>query len=249
MKKLAAKARNLERHMPFAWRTSRVRGDRNENCARDSRRPHPAPGIHRRCRIPNASWSTAPDRPRRRAATALSRRARSAPCPKHRAWPCLSRRWRTPAAHYPILRQIAMRHVIELFGERRILRTIGREQSVPLGARRRTASADAVAKMPDDTIGHVKLRIVILAVKGLRRPRLLRPEWLAVRVLAVLLVRRAVTDVTAHDDERRSITRIGCVSIGALERLQIICLVAALHVPVIREETRGDIIRGGEMRV
>ncbi len=68
-------------------------------------------------------------------------------------------------------------------------------------------------------------------------------------LLAVLLVRAAVADVRAHDDERRTLGLCLCAFDGLVQRIQILHVADELHVPAVPFETEPRVVAEGEIGV
>ena len=97
----------------------------------------------------------------------------------------------------------AMLHRIELGTLLGVAGLEGGQSLLPGGAKLRTALADAVLEILVDAGGDQELRVLGPAIRLLGELDLFGAERLAVRLVAVLLVRRAVTDVALDDDQRR----------------------------------------------
>jgi hypothetical protein len=76
----------------------------------------------------------------------------------------------------------------------------------------------------------------------LGQPDLVLAERFTVRRARVLLVRRAVRDVTVDDDQRRAIGGVREGRERALEHLQIVGIADARDVPAVADESRGHVV-------
>src|SRR6185312_3889435 len=74
-------------------------------------------------------------------------------------------------------------------------------------------------------------------------------EWRSVCGRGVLLVRTAVADVRAHDDERRTLGLCLCAFDGLVQRIQILHVADELHVPAVPFETEPRVVAEREIGV
>jgi hypothetical protein len=84
----------------------------------------------------------------------------------------------------------------------------------------------ASAEVRERIVRDVEVLVRVPAVRLLRQPDLVRPEWCAVGLLAVLLVRAAVADMRADGDQARAAIRKGGVDRG-LDRLDVVAASSA----------------------
>src|SRR5262245_10481956 len=149
----------------------------------------------------------------------------------------------------PPVRQLTAQHAISLVRELRILASILLKLSPPGSMERQAARPDALLEMLTHLIWDEELRFWRPAVGTLRQPDLFLAQRFAVRRTRVLLVRRAVGDVTVDDDQGRSIARALERPERALEHLEIIGVADARDVPPEPDDARGHIIAVRQRRV
>src|SRR5689334_19125891 len=92
--------------------------------------------------------------------------------------------------------------MLELARKLGLLIAIARREILPASEKFRAARANAFRETLHDAIRNIKFAIGRPAVSALRCGNFTFTKRLAMRFLCVLLVRRAVGDVAAHDDER-----------------------------------------------
>ncbi len=134
----------------------------------------------------------------------------------------------------------------ELPAERRLGGSEARAALVP-GARGRSAARGGGGEGDACRVRNQEGRFGRPAERRLGEPGLLGAERGAVRLGAVLLVRAAVADVGAHDDEGRAPAfRLGGRH-GCAERREIVAVDDLDHVPAIGREAAIDLLGEGEV--
>src|SRR5579864_5594141 len=83
-------------------------------------------------------------------------------------------------------------------------RSVALEEITPFGMLGGAARADTVGEMPVHAVGHEELCIFGPAVKSLGGPDFLLAQRVAMRLLRILLVRRAVAYVAFNHDQARA---------------------------------------------
>ena len=101
-----------------------------------------------------------------------------------------------------------------------------------------TTRADTFLEMSVDAVGNEEFRVFGPAVIFLRQLDFRFAEWLAMRFVGILLVRRAVADVAVHDDQHRLVAVGEEFFVGARKLQQIVRVGHARHVPAIADESR-----------
>ena len=96
-----------------------------------------------------------------------------------------------------------------------------------------SAFADALAEIFHHAVGNQKLRVLRPAVIFLHQPHFFFAQGLAVRFVGILLVRRSVSDVAVHDDERGTIIGLQEIVVGLRQRVEIIRICDVNYVPAI----------------
>jgi hypothetical protein len=105
----------------------------------------------------------------------------------------------------PAAGQRASLHVIDLFGEVRVLPAVGGKLGLPCAMRQPAALAEVRAEVRLHALRDRELRVRIEAVELLGQAHLVDAERLAVGLPGILLVRCAVADVALHDHQRRAV--------------------------------------------
>src|SRR5208282_5456266 len=103
--------------------------------------------------------------------------------------------------------------------------------------------------MSIDSVRHEKLRIFGPAVTALGEADFLLAQRFSMGFGRVLLVWRAVTDVTVQDDERRLAFGLAENLERPLDSVHVIGITDAQHVPTVSEETGRHILGEGEARI
>src|SRR5262249_37075544 len=112
-----------------------------------------------------------------------------------------------------------------------------------------SARANAGLEMTVDPVGHEELRVLRPAVAALRYTNLFVAQGLAVRLRSVLLVRRPITDMTVQNDKSRTAFRVPGDFERALDSVNVIGIAYAQHIPAIGEESRGYVLREGNVGI
>src|SRR5207237_3112277 len=156
---------------------------------------------------------------------------------------CLARRvpsrdplgigWKDGKVAIPTGRQFAPLHQLDLVSELGIFRSISGEEFGPLPPRISPARSYSGSKMLVDAVGHKELRVLGPAVAALGEPDLLISEWLAVCRGRVLLVRRAVADVTIQNNEGVSFLGLSVYLKVVLVSLYVVGVPDTQHGPAI----------------
>ena len=93
-----------------------------------------------------------------------------------------------------------------------------------------------------DAVGHKELRVLGPAVAALGEPDLLISEWLAVCRGRVLLVRRAVADVTIQHNEGGPFLGLSEDLNGVLDALYVVGVADTQHVPAVSQKSCLDVL-------
>ena len=115
----------------------------------------------------------------------------------------------------------------------------------PLFAQFVATFADALAEMFPHTVRHQKLSIFRPAVVAFGEADFIFAQRLAMSRARVLLVRRAVRDVSVNDDQSRAVVSLQEATICSREDLEIVRVAHSSHIPAVSDETRGDILTEG----
>ena len=148
----------------------------------------------------------------------------------------------------PRRRQIGSDAAFEFRRELRVRRAVSLEALPPLRGER-LAAGDLPAHVAPDGVRHEERRLGRPAVHGLGEPDLLLAQRRAVRGGRVLLVRGAVADVRANDDQGRAILHAPRPFKRCIERLQVVRVPDGLHVPPQRLESSAYVLGKGEIDV
>ena len=155
------------------------------------------------------------------------------------ATPCGWRPCRRPGRNVGRLCVPAVRQARRVHDQVELGRGVGvarrgtRPAAAPTPPRPAAPRSAASSKWLARLVGHVEGLVGGPAVGLLGEPHLVLAERRAVRLVGVLLVRRAVADVRAHDDERGPVVHALRLLGGALERLDREVLAHVLHVPAV----------------
>src|SRR5208282_245639 len=103
--------------------------------------------------------------------------------------------------------------------------------------------------MSIDSVRHEKLRIFGPAVTALGEADFLLAQRFSMGFGRVLLVWRAVTDVTVQDDERRPAFGLAENLERSFDAIHVIGITDAQHVPTISEETGRYVLGKGDVGV
>jgi hypothetical protein len=95
-------------------------------------------------------------------------------------------------------------------------------------------------------IGHEKLGLFGPAIIAFRCPDLFFTQWFAMRRAGVLFCRRAVGDVTVHDDERGTVVGFFERRKRARQHFLVVGITDPQDVPAIAEIARGDVFSEGQ---
>src|SRR5439155_26204069 len=117
--------------------------------------------------------------------------------------------------------------------------------SDPLLAQFVPALADALAEMFAHTVRRQNLLIFRPAVLAFGEADFSFAQRLAMSRARVLLVRRAVRDVSVNDDQSQAVVSLQEATICSREHLEIVRVAHSSHIPAISDETRGDILTKG----
>src|SRR5687767_4436022 len=123
-------------------------------------------------------------------------------------------------------------------------RRIGVRSTLPRGFEPGAAVARR-AKDPERIPGYMERRILGPAQRTFGRTHLVGAERLAVRLKRVLLLRAAVADMSAGDDQRRAILDGARRGQRAVDGRHILA-VDTLHMPAARLEASADIFEEGQ---
>src|SRR5260221_3702079 len=94
-----------------------------------------------------------------------------------------------------------------------------------------------------------ELRVFRPSVIPLREFDFLFPQGLAMRRAGVLLVRRAVGDMTLDDNEGRAIWRLLKDLQGALSQLEVVGVLYPRYLPAVAKKASRDVIAKGQVSV
>jgi len=100
-----------------------------------------------------------------------------------------------------------------------------------------------------DPVGDQELRILRPAVAALGEADFLFTERLSVGRRRVVLVWRAVADVTVEDDERGTPLRLPEDAERVFDAVEVIGVAHAQDIPAVSHESGGDVLREGEARL
>src|SRR5438067_1407402 len=96
---------------------------------------------------------------------------------------------------------------------------------------------------------HEELRVFRPAVIPLREFDFLFPQRLAMRRAGILLVRRAVGDMTLDDNEGRAIRRLLEDLQGALSQLKVVGVLYPRYLPAVAKKAGRDVIAKGQVGI
>ena len=99
-----------------------------------------------------------------------------------------------------------------------------------------------------DAVRHEKLRVLGPTVAALGEADLFVSEWLAMGRGCVLLVRRAVADVTVQNDEGGAVLGLAENVEGVLDALDVVGVADAQDVPSVSQESGLNVLGKGDAR-
>ena len=220
----------------------RTRGRRNGSCARRG----PRARSRRLRRRSAASWSRVRGRPPRRGATARSCATAFSACPEESRLAIPFGSAGNPGCRRPTRRGA---HAAASARSRRRAPGAPSRYSTNCASQAprasRAARADSVGEVLVDAVGHEELRVLGPPEEPLRRLHALGAERLAVRLWRVL-DESSVADVAVHDDQRRPFV-LGLEVVECAPDLgEVVRVRDRRHVPAIRGEPVGDVLRERE---
>src|SRR5262245_33773237 len=96
-----------------------------------------------------------------------------------------------------------------------------------------------------DSLRHVELLVFRPAIVSFGKPDLFFAEGFAVGAARVLLVRRAISDMAVHDNQRRAILRALKVPESTGQHVEIVCITHSRDVPAVTDKTSSHIFGEG----
>ncbi len=149
----------------------------------------------------------------------------------------------------PVRRQLALLHPRYLVGQIGKASPVGFKPRAPGVVQAFAAPADAFVEMLANAVRHQKFGVFGPTVASLGETHFFFAERLAVGRAGVVLVGRAIADMTLDDDEGRRLL-VPPENLDRLAKpLQIVDVADAVHVPAIGEEARRDIVAESEIGV
>ncbi len=142
---------------------------------------------------------------------------------------------------------MAALHSVQLFGLLRKLFLVLLVFRRPRGAGLGSALPHAVLEPVVHSVGDQKLRVFGPPVVFLHQFDFRLAQRLAVCFVGILLVRRSVTNVAVHHDERRPVFRFEKIFVAAGQHVQIVCVRDVRDVPAVAFESRHHVLAEGPL--
>src|SRR5262249_10844370 len=144
--------------------------------------------------------------------------------------------------------QLAVLHAVQLFGQLGIPSSVLARPCEPTIAHFLAAPANAAAEVVVDAVRNVELGILRPAVTALGQTVFFLTQRFTVSSAAVLLVRRAVSDMAVHDDQRWTVMCVEKGAKGLPEHAEVVGIPDAGDIPAVADEARGYVIGESQRR-
>ncbi len=128
-----------------------------------------------------------------------------------------------------------------------VLGPVALHQARPCFAQVPTTFADAIAKMIVDPVRDQELGVLGPAIAALGQAHFLFAQRLPVGLAGILLVRCAVADMAADDDQRRPVQSLLEPGQGRLERSGVVGVGDMVHCPAVGREPIAHVLAVGEV--